>query len=209
MEVKPSPGDSQKVAEKKARLAKYGLRFQSAGTLVSVRDGGHKIVSKEKGTSSPAGVSEEGKCSREGVGDTAISHGEAMRASSSSGGKRFKSWIQGETLEPDVGGEVHQPLSETRKMKRTDRDDVSVEDSDQFPRKLPKGFSRTSFLPAGYQPKPIAIPEPSTISGGPPPLLGRNKQLAKAFAEEDEEETLTLTRLPVKRLTKFKFNIKK
>ena len=37
---------SLKVAEKKARIAKFGLKFQSAGTLVTVADGPQKMITQ-------------------------------------------------------------------------------------------------------------------------------------------------------------------
>ncbi len=170
-----------------------------------MRDGGHKIIGKDDGM-----LSEDRLAGGSGEADERESNAELEGGDAqvpSSGGKKFKSWIKGETLEPDVGGEVYLPLSETRKRKG---DVESVEDPGHNPRKLPRGFSGTTFLPAGYQPKPLPSSTPQPNKDGPPPLLSRNEQLAKAFGDEDEDDdALTLTKAPVKRLTKFKFNIRK
>ena len=59
--VKRSHKDSPKVAEKKARIAKYGLKFRSAGTLVSVTDGKQEMTSGGTKTSlyRPPGLLED------------------------------------------------------------------------------------------------------------------------------------------------------
>ena len=47
-----SEDSNAKIAEKKAKIAKFGLKFQSAGTLVTVNDGSKRMSLSSKGLSS-------------------------------------------------------------------------------------------------------------------------------------------------------------
>ena len=171
-----------KIAEKKAKIAKFGLKFQSAGTLVTVGD-------KSRMTSSKAPAASY----RPSDGDSDDIHPPSRFGMLSSSGS------SGSSSQYGGGVSSYDKRLEFSDTSRTSEQSVKDGSSDQ----------RFSF---GFQKKqPTSVPSKAP-GKHPPPLMSRQRELtmSRVFGgESDEEEDAGLAQLPIRKPTRFKFNIGK
>lgn len=172
-----------KIEAKKLKLAKFGLKFQSAGTLTSITD---ELGSVSSTYRSPAIVRRLTGGNRERDEDKSLSEYRLSSFSNdtcSSGDSKF--------------------LFGFNKTKLTTLKPVAFESKDQT------YTSVWNSLQPGSQIRDTHVEDRLK---GPPPLMSRQRELnlEKAFSEESSDDDDVVQKRFVKRApTKFKFNIRK
>ena len=210
---KESEESQAKIAEKKARLAKFGLKFQSAGTLVTIGDQLGRdssiyrtpAVIQRLGGADSNNIREDSRVSNSSQTANASKseideHKNSHKAGSSSGSEKKLSFS---FQKSQSKLKQQQQLSGARGC----HNDIG-------------GAQPTGVYTSTWE-KPGTSRENSELShdkeerkGPPPKLMSRQRELTleRAFSAEsdDEDDSLTtLHQLAVRSQPKFRFNIKK
>ena len=193
---KESEESQAKIAEKKAKLAKFGLKFQSAGTLVTI---GEQLGRESSIYRTPAVI--------ERLGGT--------EPSSNSSNSRASKEVGKETRKEESAGGSEKKLSfafqkssskvksaQTLSGARTNVDSVGTRQG---------VYTSTWDKPGTSREK---IKDEEEPKGPPPKLMSRQRELTleRAFGadSDDEDDSLaTLEQLAVRSQPKFRFNIRK
>ena len=210
---KESEESQAKIAEKKARLAKFGLKFQSAGTLVTIGD---QLGRDSSIYRTPAVIRR-----LEGTDDNGI--GEDSRVSNSSQTATNSSKSQRD--EPEKGRKEGNSGSEKKlsfgfqksqsKLKQQQLSGARGCPSDTGGAQSKGVYTSMWEKPGSSQEKSDLLQKDKEERKGPPPkLMSRQRELTleQAFNAEsdDEDDSLaTLQQLAVRSQPKFRFNIKK
>ena len=209
---------SHKVAEKKMKLAKYGLKFQSAGTLVTIGDRIEKDTPIIKGTAPTnskeltevkgRGEARGGESEHKG----AISKDRGDSRNRGNGGREESSRNRG-----------HESKDRGNRGREEGRGKGGREEKGGAPtrrevdrRKLidqTKASYTTKWEKAGSSKKDQVIPSaPSKDDKAPPPLMSRQRELTmEKYANrlDDDEETDFTAKTIIKKTPTFKFKIAK
>lgn len=180
-----SEESNAKIAEKKAKIAKFGLKFQSAGTLVTVNDGNKRTLSSKRLSSNWS----------EDAGDVqAATRFEMLPHSSSQGAEEIKK----------------NPVSTGGRGSREEKSETTF--STVSEQRTQGGGSDQKFS-FGFHKKQPTSSQGKAVGKNPPPLMSRQRELtmSQAFGDEsDEDDDKTgLAQLPIRRPPRFKFNIGK
>ena len=171
-----------KIAAKKAKLAKFGLKFQSAGTLTSITD----QLGSDKSTYRPPAIVQR------------LTGGDQKRDNDQA------SVIQSVALTSDPSGSGDKKLSfGFSKSKSTGLKPVAFQS---------KELSYTSVWDLDKPGDQIPDTHLEDRLKGPPPLMSRQRELnmEKAFGDDSSDEEDIGGKVLVKRApAKFKFNIRK
>lgn len=187
---KESEDSSAKIAEKKAKIAKFGLKFQSAGTLVTVGDKS-KMTSFKTSAASYQAPDVDSYNSHPPPGLEMLSRsavGSIGSFSQYSGGASSCDKKQG-----------HEEKLEFSDTSRNFEQSVKDGSFDQ----------RFSF---GFQKKQQNSVPSKAPGKHPPPLMSRQRELTMSGVfggDSDEEEDAGLAQLPIRKPLRFKFNIGK
>ena len=218
---KESEESQAKIAAKKARLAKFGLKFQSAGTLVTIGEqlGRDSSIYRTPAVIQRLGGDSEEKNNAGGKVDSSSSqssNSERIQTSEkdkSSEGSGTSSEGSGTSSEKKLSfGFQKKTLS---KLQQTQSGGRSSVDSGGM---LPKGvYTSTWEKPGSSREKSDASSDKTDEErkGPPPKLMSRQRELTleQAFGAEsdDEDDSLaTLHQLTVRsQPKKFRFNIRK
>jgi hypothetical protein len=225
----------EKIASKKIKLAKYGLKFQSAGTLVTIGDrigkdtpliketDGKKEKMQEVNDITDKGevndimdkgeVNDRVRSRGKGGGSRDRGKGDGSRDGGEGGGSRDRGKGDGSR----DGGEGEGDGSKARPGKAENRTNMSVARREMDRRKLidqTKASYTTKWEKAGSsRQKQLGIPSaPSNDDKAPPPLMSRQRELTmekQAEHTSDDEEDTGFTRAIIKKTPKFKFKIAK
>lgn len=198
-----------RASEKRARMAKYGLKFESAGMLNSVSG---KASSGPPPKTSMAHRSQQCVDMFAEVDSGAVG---LVRNEASS----VKEDDDSEDGDDSDDGDNAASHSSEETDPRTTRPSFSM----QFPataiapiRTQPaphflSTLSRPSPVPAAAPPPPLPVPSQQTT--GPPPLVRKGYHAAQSFktesSDEEGDEGLIRARIPVSKELKIKFSIKK
>ena len=174
----------EKVSGKKARIAKYGLKFQSAGNLVTVGDS----VRMEEG-------GKRGRGYRDSVKDEVSHRIPSTGTGSGSGGR----------TDPPPVRDKAEPLPVREEAE--DGEDSGPKFSFGFSKN-----KKPQYRPRGSGPPEKVRKE--AAPGGPPPLMSRQRELmTKAFGgdsdSEGEGEGAELVKMAVRGTPRFMFQIRK
>lgn len=198
---KESEESQAKIAEKKAKLAKFGLKFQSAGTLVTI---GEQLGRESSIYRTPAVIQ------RLGANDDDSSTHKVE--SSNSKGAQMSLKVKGER-ENNSGSEKKLSFGFQKSQSKLKQPQLLSSNTGTM---LPKGvYTSTWEKPGDSQEKrEQALKDEGERKGPPPKLMSRQRELTleRAFGEEsdDEDDSLaTLQKLTVRSQPKFRFNIKK
>ena len=184
-----SEESNAKIAEKKAKIARFGLKFQSAGTLVTVNDGHKRMSLSSEGLSS--------SLSEDPGNVQAATRFEMRPHSVSQGAEEIKKNL--DNVVSTGGRGSHKEKSETR-FSTVSEQGTRDGGSDQ----------KFSF---GFHKKQPTSSQGKVVGKNPPPLMSRQRELtmSRAFGDEsdEEDEKTGLAQLPIRRPPRFKFNIGK
>ena len=207
--VKRSGEGAAPLTEKQARLAKYSLKFQSAGNLTTVGDRMKLEEGRNRGreytgiSSTGGGRGEEGE---EGEGCVVGGgRGEEGEGCVVGGGRGLGSVSNSETGGEGRGGGVGGVGGE----------DKAGEEGKESSMKFSFGFSKKAqYHPYGTARRESAGMSSKTEGNGPvpPPLMSRRRELmTKAFGgdSDSEEEGEELVRMAVRGTPRFRFQIRK
>lgn len=207
---KESEESQAKIAAKKARLAKFGLKFQSAGTLVTI---GEQLGRDSSIYRTPAVIQRLGGGSVEKNSD-----GEKkMESTPNQSSRSEKTLISESTRNSEGSGTSSEKKLSFGFQKKTlpkfqQGGKISGVDSGGM---LPKGVYTSTWEKPGTS-REKSEPKPDEERKGPPPkLMSRQRELTleRAFGAEsdDEDDSLaTLDQLTVRsQPKKFRFNIRK
>lgn len=208
---KESEESQAKIAEKKARLAKFGLKFQSAGTLVTI---GEQLGRDSSIYRTPAVIQRlggsDGNDTRE-VDSSSSQSSTSSKSKTSKLDKGSKESSSGSEKKLSFGFQKSQSkLKQQPQLSggKGNHDDVGVAQ--------PKGvYTSTWEKPGGSREKIEPAQKDEEERKGPPPkLMSRQRELTleRAFGAEsdDEDDSLaTLQQLTVRSQPKFRFNIRK
>lgn len=182
-----SEESNAKIAEKKAKIAKFGLKFQSAGTLVTVNDGNKRMSLSSKGLSSS--LSEDTRDVQSATRFEMLPHSAPQVAEEikkkqhvvGTGGRGSSGCGSHEKPEPGFSEQGTQDGGSDQKF---------------------------SF---GFHKKQPTSSHGKTVGKNPPPLMSRQRELtmSRAFGDDEEDEETGLAQLPIRRPPRFKFNIGK
>lgn len=180
-----SEESNAKIAEKKAKIAKFGLKFQSAGTLVTVNDGNKRMSLSSKGLSSS--LSEDTRDVQSATRFEMLPHSQVAEEIEkkqyvvSTGGRGSSGRGNHEKSEPGFSEQGTQDGGSDQKF---------------------------SF---GFHKKQPTSSHGKTAGKNPPPLMSRQRELtmSRAFGDDEEDEETGLAQLPIRRPPRFKFNIGK
>ena len=208
---KESEESQAKIAAKKARLAKFGLKFQSAGTLVTI---GEQLGRDSSIYRTPAVIQRLGGGSEEKNSDGEKKMESSLNRSSSSERTQTTKNIKSSG---GSGASSEKKLSFGFQKKTLPKFQQGVKsggvDSGGM---LPKGvYTSTWEKPGSSQEKSEPKPDDEERKGPPPKLMSRQRELTleRAFGTEsdDEDDSLaTLDQLTVRsQPKKFRFNIRK
>ena len=183
--VKRSTEESERLSGKRSRIAKYGLKFQSAGNLVTVGDQMHMDESGKRGRGYRESVEEVSRLSPSTISAPVRSA-------------------------PVRSAPVRSDPVRSAPV-RTEEDRGTIIDSGP---KFSFGFSknkRPQYHPQGSEP-PEKVKEGE--APGPPPLMSRQRELmTKAFGgdsdSEGEGEGEELVKMAVRGTPRFMFQIRK
>ncbi|CAI8054698.1 G patch domain-containing protein 8 [Geodia barretti] len=189
--VKRPSEDGGKAAEKKSRLSKYGgLKFQSAGNLVTVGDKTRMDEAGKKGRGYQDSMTKE----EEGPPETQPRPGKSSVREGS-------------------------PATRTQSIRTYDRSSREGS-AEYEGSKFSFGFSKKKTQsqpaksdPSEGEPKKSKSEGPKGAAPGPPPLMSRQRELmTKAFggdSDSDEDEGMELTKMAVRGTPRFMFHIRK
>lgn len=192
-----------KIAAKKARLAKFGVKFESAGTLVTI---GEQLGRENSVYRTPAVIQ------RLGGGEdksSAVEKGDPKCSESSNSDKTQTSENSSTSCEKKLSfGFQKTALSKLQQASKSGMNGTGL---------LPQGvYTSTWEKPGGSRAKsdPSDKVNEEERKGPPPKLMSRQRELTleRAFgAESDEEDDslATLQQLTVRSQPKFRFNIRK
>ena len=189
---RPSEEEGDKVSGKKSKFSKYGgLKFQSAGNLVTVGDKVH--------------MEEAGKRGRGYQDRTTTGAEKAKGAESRESQPRPKSPCPERLSTKD----------RTQNLRTDERSKREGSAEDKFSFGFSKKAQKESSEPSVGEPKSKTEgPGDSPAPGMPPPLMSRRRELMeKAFGgdsdSEGEEEGAELVKMAVRGPPRFMFHIKK
>ena len=176
-----------KIAEKKAKIAKFGLKFQSAGTLVTVNDGNKRMSFASKGL--PSSLSGD-------TGDVQSATRFEMLPHSAS---QVVEEIKKKPHAVSTGGRGSSGRGSHEEKPETGFSEQDGSSDEKF-----------SF---GFHKKQPTPSHGKTAGKNPPPLMSRQRELtmSRAFGDEsdEEDEQTGLAQLPIRKPPRFKFNIGK
>ena len=209
---KESEESQAKIAEKKARLAKFGLKFQSAGTLVTIGD---QLGRDSSIYRTPAVIQRLGGTDDNDIGKQfAISNSSQFTNSSKSQTDKQEKGSK----DSSSGSEKKLSFGFQKSQSRLKQQQLSVAKGSRSDAEggQPKGvYTSTWEKPGSSQEKSESSQKDKEKMKGPPPkLMSRQRELTleRAFNAEsdDEDDSLaTLQQLAVRSQPKFRFNIKK
>ena len=181
-----SEESNAKIAEKKAKIAKFGLKFQSAGTLVTVNDEKKRMSLSSKGLSSSSSL----------TGDVqSVTRFEMLPHSAS----QVAEEIEKKSHAVSTGGRG----SSGRGSHEKSEPGFSEQGTQD-------GGSDQKFSFGFHKKQPTSL-HGKAAGKNPPPLMSRQRELtmSRAFGDDEEDEETGLAQLPIRRPPRFKFNIGK
>lgn len=184
-----------KIADKKMKLAKYGMKFQSAGTLISIGDRIERDTPIVKTTPTQAG--------------------DRNKTTPTQTGDRNKT-----TPTPAGGRNKTTPTSRNKTTPIPAGDDkgngeVAVVITPRAMTSLQQrkaSYTTRKWEKAGAAKEREFKPSLPEVDAPPPPLMSRQRELTMEKYEDrtsDEEDDFTTAKTAIKKVTKFKFNIAK
>lgn len=182
-----------KVAEKKMKLAKYGLKFQSAGTLVTIGDRIEKdtpIIKESAPTNSKELLTEN----KGGIEVRGESENKLKGAVSTDGRDNSRGGSRDRDREDSRGAPTRREVDRQKLIDKT------------------KASYTTKWEKAGSSKQNQVIPSaPSKDDKAPPPLMSRQRELTmEKYANRlDDDEDTDFTKTIIKKAPKFKFKIAK
>ena len=195
---RPSGEEKDKTTAKKSRFSKYGgLKFQSAGNLVTVGD---KVHMEE--------VGKKGRGYRDSVGRD----GDRPKEPEEVAKPRLEDRPESSRPEKDRTQTLR---TEERSSREGSAEDDGAKFSFGFSKKKPQPQSKETDPASGGETKfKSKEPHTSVPPGGPPPLMSRQRELmTKAFGgdsdSDGEDEGAALVRMAVRGTPRFTFHIKK
>lgn len=205
---KESEESQAKIAEKKARLAKFGLKFQSAGTLVTIGD---QLGRDSSIYRTPAVIQRLGGAENNNIGkDSRVSNSSQTTNPSEpqtdEHKKGHKEGSSGSEKKLSFGFQKSQSkVKQQQSGGRGFHNDVGGTQS--------KGVYTSTWEKLGSS-REKSQKDEEERKGPPPKLMSRQRELTleQAFSAEsdDEDDSLTtLQQLAVRSQPKFRFNIKK
>ena len=210
---KESEESQAKIAEKKARLAKFGLKFQSAGTLVTI---GEQLGRESSIYRTPAVIQRLAGNDDKNTEITKLTERESSGIERDQTSDEQKKKGSGTDLSSDkkLSFGFQKSLS---KLKPPQQHLSGAKSSSQGSAGLlPKGqyTSIWNKLGKSQEKSDLSQKDEGERKGPPPKLMSRQRELTLegAFGEEsdDEDDSLaTLQQLAVRAQPKFRFNIKK
>ena len=205
---KESEESQAKIAAKKARLAKFGLKFQSAGTLVTIGEqlGRDSSIYRTPAVIQRLGGSEDSNS----AGEKVVSS--TSKPSNSERTQKVKSTESSGTSSEKKLSFGFQKKTPSKIQQTPSGNKSSVDGAGAQPKGV---YTSTWEKPGDSREKSDASNKADEERKGPPPkLMSRQRELTleRAFGAEsdDEDDSLeTLQQLTVRSQPKFRFNIRK
>ena len=193
----------EELPEKRAKVTKYGMMFQSAGVLNSVSE---RVTPKATPKATPR-VQPQKCIDMFAEPDVTMTTEQVIAPSEGDDVSDEEGDGNSDVTAPDKWAELDSIPTRPSFSKQPHQFSVKMQSAPHFLSTL----SRPTPAPTKPQP-PLPVPSVAHQAAGPPPLLRKGHHVTQSFktdGSDDEDEGLIRARLPVTKEHKIKFSINK